>query len=282
MILMDIIRYVILLVIAVLAYKVMTNFITAKKNRRFQRKDFLLEDEQPEEIKGFSKYTSLTKYRESIEQLFNKVGYEMTFKHFMLKRAVAGAIPIIVCGGLALYTEQSLFVLLALPVAIIMFNRPVSTMKKFEESQRVLLKREFLDYQYHFVVLLIDHTPLDTVMKSVQYAGPNLKEHAVRFAKSLALTPSSKQPFKEFAENTRLRETKEFVITLEQIMKVDSNQVLRIVKDQIQSLKELQEETYIEIVEERPAQVETIVNIMLLPFFGVIFMILASLILDMF
>ena len=159
---------------------------------------------------------------------------------------------------------------------------PKRTIKKNKLYYEQQMKIELPEYLSAFAVLLQSYTPYEATKKSKEYAGPLLKPYVEHLITQIELYPASHTPYEEFANTIDLREAKEFVVALNQLMKVDANNANRIISDQIKIMDELQEEAYNEQIEARPDEVQMYITPMLFPLVAIILTFLFVLIGDAF
>ncbi|MEH6944645.1 hypothetical protein V7014_22970, partial [Bacillus sp. JJ722] len=118
--------------------------------------------------------------------------------------------------------------------------------------------------------------------KSIEHAGSHIKPLVEDLIAQIVLYPSSSKPYMDFADSIQLREAKEFVMVLNQIMKVDADAAKRLIEDQITIMKELQEETYMELLETHPDKVERYIMPMIFPLIAIILTFIFIMIADAF
>lgn len=273
----QIFQFILLLLIVFLTFSVIQSIREATKKRKFIIKSYLNEEEQANSP-FFEKMTSLTKYKEHIEYELKEGRSKQTVKQFLLKRVMITLLTFILMLLLYNLSSEIIFIYLSIPLMFFVYKVPMNGLKRRQKKYVIQLKNELPDYLYHFAVLLESHTPYQATQKSVSYAGGLLKPHVNNLITQINLYPASHKPYYDFANSVQLREAKEFMSALEQIMKVDATASSQIIKDQISIMNELQEEAYNEQIEDRPSLVEPYINAMLFPFFVIIVCVLGVLI----
>lgn len=272
-----------LIVIVFLGIKTVEMIFESRKNNKFVLKSFLAgpkTKEVAEESTLFERLVSFDKYKAHLQKILNDAHMNLSATNFIIQRIIFSASISLLVIVMYLVLKQQIFVYLVIPLAIIGYMIPKRRIKKSEQQYTNQMKTELPDYLYHFSVLLEDYTPYDATRRSIEYAGRLLKPFVERLVAQIALYPSSHQPYYEFADSVGIREAKEFVAALEQIMKVDAKSSARIIKDQIEIMNELQEEAYNEQIELRPEQTEPYIFVMMYPFFAVFVAIMVVLIMN--
>lgn len=283
---LQIAQFLLLLSVIALAYRTITIFVDARTSSKFVLKGFLQEEEKNEDIKEqitfLERITSFDKYKAYLESELREARMEVEVSHFILKRVVLAFV--FASTGLFLYfiSDIKLYLYLSVPLGIIAYMMPKRTIKKNKLYYEQQMKIELPEYLSAFAVLLQSYTPYEATKKSKEYAGPLLKPYVEHLITQIELYPASHTPYEEFANTIDLREAKEFVVALNQLMKVDANNANRIISDQIKIMDELQEEAYNEQIEARPDEVQMYITPMLFPLVAIILTFLFVLIGDAF
>lgn len=261
-----------LVLIFILGIRVIETIFESRGNNKFVLKSFLSNTdlkEQEVESTFLERLVSIDKYKAHLQRALNDAHMNLSATKFIIQRVIFAASICLFVVVLYFIVKQPFFLYLAVPLSIVGYMIPKNRIGKSKKRYINQMKTELPNYLYHFSVLLEDYTPYEATKKSSEYAGGLLKPFVERLISQIALYPSSHQPYYEFADSVGIREAKEFVSALEQIMKVDSKASARIIKDQIEIMNQLQEESYNEQIELRPEQTEPYINVMLYPFFAV-------------
>lgn len=279
---LTVIKLFLLLAIIVLALKTITIISEIRNGNKFILKGILQSGEKKEFLKEkitlLEKLLSFKKYLIYLEMELQDARLKRTVKNFIIERCISGFLLGLLTFMIYTLSGNTIFLYLIIPVAIIGYKVPKRALKKNKQNYINTMKTQIPEYLHHFAVLLEDLTPFDATKKSVEYAGSLLQPYVNRLVDQISMYPASFAPYYEFAESVGLREAKEFVVALEQMMKVDSKAASKIINDQIQIMNELQEEAYDDLIESRPLKVEPYINAMLFPFIGLIMTILYVLI----
>lgn len=264
-----------LIVIGVLAYKTILTLTEIQMRKRYVLKSFLKEGlEEQEKLDNMTfldRISSWKNYRQYIEMKLNESKSTKTFKFFMLQRLTFGLTAIVYGFVFGSTFNIPLFTYIAIPLGILLFNVPMRQLKKRKQAYKRQLRVELPDYLSAFSVLLFSHTPQNAVKKSVEYADGALKPYVERLVTEIELYPADSRPYTNFATAVDVREAKEFMIALEQMMKVDASKSKEIIDYQIEVMNDLQEITYKEEIENRDDVLERYTISMFLPFLLVTF-----------
>lgn len=264
-----------LAVIGVLAYKTILTLSEVQMRKRYVLKSFLKEglEEQGDasQLTFFERIGSWERYRQYIEAKLFEAKSPKSFKSFMMKRLTFGVSAMAYAFILGNAFNIPLFMYIAVPLGVLVFNIPMRQLKKQKEAYKRRLRVELPDYLSAFSVLLYSHTPQVAVKNSIEYADGALRPYVERLVTEIELYPADSRPFTNFATAVDVREAKEFMIALEQMMKVDSSKSKEIIDYQIQIMNDLQEITYKEEIENRDDVLERYTISMFLPFLLVTF-----------
>lgn len=280
-----ILQFLLLITIALLSLKTISLISETRTSRGFVLKGYLQKEEVKEEeiSSGFlERLVSYSKYKDHIERQLEDAHMNTSFTSFMTKRLILAAIFTLTGIGMYLFTHMSLYLYISIPLGIIAFQMPKRAVGKNKSAYENQIKIELPEYLSAFAVLLQTYSPYEATKKSVEYAGPTTRPYVEELISQIELYPANPKPYEEFAKNIRLREAKEFMVALQQIMKVNSEDADQIIQDQIKIMDELQEETYNEQIEARPDQVEKYIMGMLIPLVGVALTFIFILIADSF
>lgn len=277
---LQVITGMLLLSIVVLALRTIEIAIETNKSSKFILKGIMQNEIQRKENDStfFERIFSLNKYKAYLQDQLEEAHMNITVNRFILKRVIISITIMVLVLSLYSISGQILFLYLTIPSMFMAYKLPKRTIEKHKKYYIHRMKSELPDYLYHFAVLLDSYTPFEATKRSVEYAGVLIKPYVERLITQINLYPTSHHPYIEFAEAVDLREAKEFMVALEQIMKVNAQTSSRIIQDQIQIMTELQEEAYNEQIEERPEEMNKYINAMLFPFVGIILTILFILI----
>ncbi len=267
-----------LLSIIFLAFKTLTIVTEVQNGNKFILKGVLQTSEKKEFLREkltlLEKLLSFRKYMIYLEMELQNARLQKTAKRFVIERTISAVLLALLVFMLYSFSGNSIFLYLVIPMAIIGYKIPKRALKKTKQNYINRMKTELPEYLHHFAVLLDDYMPFDATKKSVKYAGPLLQPYVNRLVDQISMYPASHRPYYEFAESIGLREAKEFVVALEQLMKVDSKAASKIINDQIQIMNQLQEEAFNDLIEARPDKVEPYINAMLFPFVALILTII--------
>lgn len=281
--LMQVLQGVLLLSIVILAFRTIEVTLDARTSNKFILKGIIqdgTEDNSINRVGFFERLLSLEKYKAHLAEELKDARMSITVNRFIMQRVLSAAAILILLTVLYFITKVDIYLYLSLPLAIGAYMLPKRSIGKNKKYYVYKMKMELPEYLSAFAILLQSFTPFEATKKSVDYAGPLLKPYVEHLITQIGLYPASQRPYEEFAEAVDLREAKEFVVALEQIMKVDAQAAHKIIQDQIEIMGELQEEAYNEQIETRPEEVENFINPMLFPFIGIIFTFLFVLIVD--
>lgn len=278
-----VLQYSLLLIIVLLTLKTVSIVSASRTSKGFVLKKYLQTEQDNTVSTAFlERMFSFSKYKAHTEKLLEEAHMETTFSQFMIKRIVLSIIFALTGIAMSLIIGVTLYMYLAIPLGIMAFMMPKRHLKKAKAAYENQLKLELPEYLSAFAILLQTYSPYEATKASIQYAGPYTKAHVEELVSQLELYPVSPKPYDDFAKRIGLREAKEFMVALQQIMKVSSQDAEQIIKDQTQIMAQMQDEAYNEQIETRPDEVEKYNMLMLLPLIVVIMTFLFVLIADSF
>lgn len=285
----DVFQMLMLIFIIVLGYYTLNLMMEIKTSKRFLLKKGFEDPNEAEDsnvlkkqVTFLERLTSFSKYKSYLEKEIADSRLDISVNRFLLKRFIMAFIMMLLMLILYQVSKINLFLYLSIPVAILAYKLPkkqLTSAKKYFEQQ---LKLELVEYLSAFAVLLKSYTPYDATRLSLEYAGPFLKKHVENLITQIDLYPVSQKPYNDFASAINLREAKEFMVALQQMMNVDAKMANEIINDQITIMNQLEEQAYDELIEERPDEVERYINPMLFPLVAIFFTFLFILIKDAF
>lgn len=275
--LLQIIQITLLVSIGIIAFIVLKNIFENKRSKKFLMKGSIEVKEEvfsTEQITLLERLLSFEKYKLYLQNQLKDARMNITAVQFIKRRLFLAVSVLVLMLVLFSITHVNLYLYLALPLTVLAYKVPKRSIAKNKNNYIYFMKLELPEYLGAFAEMLNSYIPYEATKKSVDYAGPLLKPYVEDLITQIALYPNSHKPYYDFAEAVGLREAKEFVIALEQIMKVDANDAKSIIKEQIKVLEALQEEAYNEQVKKREEQIQATINPLLFPFVGIIMTIL--------
>ncbi len=264
-------QYITFLIIVIAAYILLDNIFQLFNKRKFKIR---LKEDTEDVIKGdsfYNKYKSINSYKNYLASLIREGNVNnITPEKIIKKQIIQSIIVILVFVIVVEYMQETLLYLVALLFLVTIFRQPIKTLKNFERNTSSRIKGEVFEYLIHFFMLLRNYPYNLATVKSLDYAGENLKPHVLEVIAALSIEPGNFKPFHDFAERVNSRELKEFAYTLEQVTKIDKQTATEIMQDQLTIMQELQEEHYKVMVVEKPQQSERLINFMLFSFIVVV------------
>lgn len=277
----QIIQYVFLLVIVLLAYILTDKIIKRSKKKKFIMKSFLQKKEQTDsKLTYFEKFTSFQKYKRHLQAELNESNSPESVEKYLIKRVCFSLLATLQMFFIYIVTDYAFFLILSIPAAILAFFLQGKQLAKLKNRNYVKKKKQLLDYLIHFALLLKNYTPKDAVIKSRDYAGPLIKPKVNELLTKINLNNGSHEPFYEFANDLNMYEAREFMAAVEQLVKVNAKDAELIIKTQINNLHDKQEEAYEEQVEIQASLVEPYLISMLYPQFIILMIMLIVLIIE--
>ncbi|MED5094550.1 hypothetical protein [Bacillus safensis] len=273
-----------LLAIIILAYKAILLLMDARVSKKFVLKSFISKDEdktttiEDANTTVLERLLSIKKYKRHLENELQKAGMNISAERFIFKRILLTVIITALILSLFVITGVKLYLYLSIPIAFLIYRIPKKQIDKNKKYISNQMKIEMPEYLSSFAVLLQSYTPYEATKKSIDYSGDMLRPYVADLITHIELYPSSPKPYMDFAEKVNIREAREFVSALNQLMNVDRSNANQIISDQIKIMDELQEEGFNEQLEDRPEQVEKFISPMLFPLVGIIFTFLFILI----
>lgn len=275
--LLQIFQITMLLFIAFVSFIVLKNIFEDRKSKKFILKGTIEDKEEvlyTDNITIFERLTSFEKYKTYLQRQLDDARMNTTAFRFIQQRLFLAISVLALIVVLFFMSNMNLYLYLALPVAFFAYKLPKRNISKNKQNYIYNMKLELPEYLGAFAEMLTSYIPYEATKKSVDYAGPLLRPYVESLITQIALYPNSHKPYYEFAESVGIREAKEFVIALEQIMKVDAINAKRIINEQIKILEALQDEAYNEQISKREDQIQATINPLLFPFVGIIMTVL--------
>ncbi|QWB31992.1 hypothetical protein [Exiguobacterium acetylicum] len=273
-----------LLAIGVLAYRVVNQVSDLRSRKRFVLKSFLQEgqEEQSQTYPLLERITSFDKYRVHVETKLKEARSPQTFEKFMMKRLIHAAICIVYLFGMGFMFDVSIFYYLALPIAFYVSSIPMKQLTKAQIAYTRQKRLELPTYLSSFIILLKDFTPLDALRKSVDYAGSTLKPFVETLITEVELYPADNRAYRNFIKNVDIKEAEEFIMAFQQMQKISVENSSKILEFQLETMDELQDETYEEVSETRMDTLDRNIRSMMIPYVAIIFSLLGILMVDTF
>lgn len=276
-----------LLIIVLLAFRTISLILEVRTSNKFKLKGFLQKEERKKfqstsDITFLERMTSFKKYKTYLEQQLIEAKMDTDVIKLIIKRFILAFLFLMLGIVLFYITHLKLYLYLAIPLGFIAYKLPKRTIKKNRTYYERQMKIELPEYLSAFAMLLQSYAPFEATRKSLDYAGTLLKPHVEHLITQIELYPASSRPYEEFAESVDIREAREFIVALNQIIRVDGNAADNIISDQIKIMDELEEEAYNEQIETVPDEVDKYVTPMLFPLVAIIMTFLFILISDTF
>ncbi|MFS0783377.1 hypothetical protein [Bacillus sp. 1P06AnD] len=270
------VQVIAVLAIVVSGYKTVQLVLEAKSSNKFVLKSFFQNKEEAklqikEQIGLIERYTSFNKYKRYLEMKLQEARLETPVNRFILQCVLMSVSILIVMLFMYSFTHLKLYIYLAIPLAIFGYMIPNRIVKKNLAYYEQQMKIQLPEYLSNFAILLSTYTPFEATRRSVEYAGSILKPLVEQMVQDIELSPSSTKPYEKFAAAVGLREAREFVVALQQIMKVDSKNSQKIIEDQITIMEQLIEEAENEQIIARPDKVHYYIMPMLFTMVAIIF-----------
>lgn len=273
-----------LLAIGVLAYRVVNQISDLRSRKRFVLKSFLQEgqEEQSQTYPLLERITSFDKYRVHVETKLKEARSPLNFEKFMMKRLIHAALCIVYLFGMGFVFDVSIFYYLALPMAFYVSSIPMKQLTKAQSAFTRQKRLELPTYLSSFIILLKDFTPLDALRKSVDYAGSTLKPFVETLITEVELYPADNRAYRNFSKNVDIKEAEEFIMAFQQMQKISAENSSKILEFQLETMNELQDETYEAELENRMDMLDRNIRSMMIPFVAIIFSLLGILMVDTF
>lgn len=285
----QVIQFILLLSVIALAYRTISIVMEARTSSKFVLKSVLQDDEYkaksfqlPRDMSFLERITSYKKYIAHLENEIAEARLNTTANRFLAKRVTIAFLMLVLSLVLYKVSSLTLYLYLAVPLGVVAYIIPKRQLKKSKRFYEQQMKLELPEFLSSFAVLLQSYTPFEATKKSVEYAGPVLQPYVQRLVTQMELYPARPKPYNEFAESVGIREAKEFMVALQQIMNVDATLAEKIIKDQIKTMNELEEEAYNELIEERPDEVQKFITPLIFPLVAICFTFLFILIANAF
>lgn len=270
----QVISVVLLVLIGVLAYKTILTLSDIQVRKKYVLKSVLKQEQEEREnardLPFLERFTSWNRYRAYIEYQLEDAKSPQSFNRFMLIRFGLAFMAVIYAYGIGSAFDVPVITYISLPVAVLIFNIPMKRLQKRKENYLNQLRMELPDYFSSLSILLESRSPLTAIKESITYAGEHLHPYVENLITEIELYPADSRPFVNFANRVQIREAKEFMIALEQMMKVDTKNSASILNYQLEIMSELKEGTYNEEIENRENVLDNYIISIILPYIVVI------------
>ncbi|MDI3236417.1 hypothetical protein QK289_15485 [Exiguobacterium antarcticum] len=280
----QILSIVALLAIGVLAYRVVNQVSEVRSRKRFVLKSFLQEGQ--EEISKtyplLERITSFDKYRVHVETKLREARSSQSFEKFMMKRLTQAAICVVYLVGMGYLFDISIFYYLSIPLAFYVSSIPMKQLTKAHIAYTQQKRRELPMYLSSFIILLKDFTPMDSLRKSIEYADNTLKPYVETLITEVELYPADNRAYRNFIKNVDVKEAEEFMMAFQQMQKVSADNSSKILEYQLETMNEMQDETYENVLENRMDILDRNIRSMMIPYVAIIFSLLGILMVDTF
>lgn len=277
----QVISVIALIVIGIVAYKTLLTLTEIQLRKKYVLKQYLEGANQnrhtAEEFSFLERWASWERYRNYIEARLEDAKSSKTFEQLMMKRIMFSLVAAVYSYGIGVGFDIPIFMYVAIPVAILVFNIPLKQLEKVKAAYQRQLRIELPSYLSSLSILLENRTPQNAVKESIEYADETLRPYVEQLVTEMELYPADSRPFVNFAERVDVREAREFMVAFEQMIKVDSSRSKQIIDSQLEIMRNLQELTYQEVIEERQNTLGNYTMSMIAPFIIVTFVFIGVL-----
>lgn len=271
-----------LIVIGFIAYRTLLTFADLQTKRKYVLKSFLKEgqenNKQVSTASFLDRIQSWERYKSFVNIKLDEAKSTLTFKQFMMKRFFFGGAAAIYTIGIGTVLDVPIISLLSIPLTVMLFNLPMKQLKKRKLSYQRQIRLELPGYLSALSVLINTRSPQNAIKESGGFSGPTLSPYVERLITEIELYPASTIPYDNFARDVEVREAREFMIALQQMMTVDEKDAKQILQTQLNNMAKLQKLTYKEEIENRSNVLEGFAISMLGPLLFATFSIVGLLI----
>lgn len=193
---------------------------------------------------------------EDLERKFKEAAWNMTPQQFYTTKILYPVVFVIMfllmgvfVGGD--YIPSVIFYILA-AVSSLTYYYPNYILKNKLKNAEAMRRFELPNFLTPLGLMMYSYTPFQAVKKSLKFAGPYLRPYVEKLVIEMEMYPSSTKPFRRFADDLGIPEAQTFMTALQQAINTDPSKSRNIIQSQIEMMRKLREENYMQIIEMRP------------------------------
>lgn len=207
-----------------------------------------LSDDQQEDLRLKLKQAGMSQSPETFQVM--KIVYSLLMAIFFLMMYLF-SLNLIILGIGAVAT-------------IFMYFYPNRMLKNNIIYANAMRRLELPDYLTPLGLLMYSYTPYQAIKECEKFAGPYLLPFVQDLMVEIDLEPGSTKPFQDFADRLGIQQAQTFVVAIQQAMNTDRTRSRELIQKQVEVMQRLREESYNELINKKPLEVNKYNALMLL------------------
>ncbi|TXR64558.1 hypothetical protein [Bacillus sp. AR18-7] len=252
----------------VLTYLIVDMILERKNEQKYKIHNFLEQYKKEQETRTFiyvflqpilqMRKSWLPKKREEkLREKLAKANSKLTPIEFVLNNIV---LAIFVSGFSLIYIFifpqwKEIIMGISLVAGILAYIRGNLKVNKAIKARKLQVQLELPEYMIPLGYMLGKYTTYQATLLSLEYASENLKPHVEELITQMELNPGSYEPYLEFAQKIDEPVAYQFMIALQQAMKLDPIKSKKVIANQINLMRNLRAESYRQLNRMRPSMV---------------------------
>ncbi|MEC2560290.1 hypothetical protein P9W86_27330, partial [Bacillus cereus] len=194
---------------------------------------------------------------EELNIKLDKANLKITPIEFLLKKLVISIFVFLFALIYAwIFPQYKLIILtVGLIISALVFFYENVRLNSIIKSRELRLELELPELMIPLGFMLSKFSAFEATKRSIEYASDSIKPYAEELVAKLELEPGSHEPYIEFAKALNIPSAYQFMVALEQSMKMDEEKSKEIINAQIEVMQKLQSESHDKLVKMRPGLV---------------------------
>lgn len=194
---------------------------------------------------------------EQLNIKLDKANLKITPIEFLLKKLVISIFVFLFALIYAwIFPQYKLIILtVGLIISALVFFYENVRLNSIIKSRELRLELELPELMIPLGFMLSKFSAFEATKRSIEYASDSIKPYAEELVAKLELEPGSHEPYIEFAKALNIPSAYQFMVALEQSMKMDEEKSKEIINAQIEVMQKLQSESHDKLVKMRPGLV---------------------------
>lgn len=189
---------------------------------------------------------------EDLERKFKEAAWNMTPQQFYTTKVLYPVIFVSLFLLLGFIRDNNIIFYILAAISSLLYYYPNYILKNKLKNARAMRRFELPNFLTPLGLMMYSYTPFQAVKKSLKFAGPYLRPYVEKLIIEMEMYPSSTKPFRRFADDLGIPEAQTFMTALQQAINTDPSKSRNIIQNQIETMRKLREENYMQIIEMRP------------------------------
>lgn len=189
---------------------------------------------------------------EDLERKFKEAAWDMTPQQFYTTKVLYPVIFVSLFLLLGFIRDNNIIFYILAAISSLLYYYPNYILKNKLKNARAMRRFELPNFLAPLGLMMYSYTPFQAVKKSLKFAGPYLRPYVEKLIIEMEMYPSSTKPFRRFADDLGIPEAQTFMTALQQAINTDPSKSRNIIQNQIETMRKLREENYMQIIEMRP------------------------------